>query len=165
MKARQPVVNSPAAPRHELLSGRGVAFLASQVGAQSSRLWRQRLGAAGLDPRTVMVFWNVASAEGRSQRELAEALRLPASRIVNLVDGLEAQGWLVRRTRAGDRRAHALFLTDQGRQLLDRIMAVAAAHEEQFTSGLEPRERAALAKLLSKLASTQGLVEKVHPDF
>jgi len=56
-------------------------------------------------------------------------------------------------------------LTDQGHQLLDRIMAVAAAHEEQFTSGLEPRERAALAKLLSKLASTQGLVERVHPDF
>lgn len=165
MKPRQPPDDAPAARRRELYRGRGVAFLASQVGAHSSRLWSQRLSAAGLEPRAVMLFWNVATGEGRSQRELAEALRLPASRIVDLVDGLEAQGWLERRTKAGDRRAHELYLTAQGRQLLDRIMAIAADHEEQFTGGLQPRERAALTKLLGKVAVNQGLIARVHPDF
>jgi hypothetical protein len=90
MKGVEPPRKSPAAPRSELLSGQGVAFLASQVGALSSRLWRERLREAGLDTRAVMLFWNVATAEGRSQRELAEVLGLPASRVVDLVDALEA---------------------------------------------------------------------------
>ncbi len=165
MKGVEPPRKSPAAPRSELLSGQGVAFLASQVGAHSSRLWSDRLREAGLDTRAVMLFWNVATAEGRSQRELAEVLGLPASRVVDLVDALEAQGWLERRTRAADRRARELYLTHPGRQLLDQIMAIAAAHEERFTSGLEPQERQALTRLLSKVAANQGLITRVHPDF
>jgi DNA-binding MarR family transcriptional regulator len=112
-----------------------------------------------------MLFWNVAGAEGRSQRELSEALRLPASRVVDLIDSLEAQGWLERRPKAGDRRAHALYLTDRGYQLLELVMAIGAAHEAEFTRGLEPPERAALAKLLGKVAANQGLIARVHPDF
>lgn len=161
MKARQP----PGERRSDLFGGRSVSFLLSQVGAHSSRLWSERLRAAGLDSRAVMLFWNVASAEGRSQRELAAALRLPPSRIVDLVDALEGQGWLQRRTRPGDRRAHALYLTDQGRQVLDRVMAIAADHEEHLTSGLQPREREVLMRLLGKVATSQGLIAKVHPDF
>jgi DNA-binding MarR family transcriptional regulator len=151
--------------RSRLFDGESVVFLVSQIGARSSRLWTERLRAEGLEVRSVMLLWNVAGAEGRSQRELAEALQLPSSRVVSLVDGLEAEGWLVRRARADDRRANELYVTDRGRQLLDRVLAIAAEHEEQFARGLQPRERAALTRLLGRLAASQGLIARVHPDF
>lgn len=165
MKKSQPARKSPRAGRNDLFSGEGVAFLASQVGAHSSRVWSDRLREAGLESRSVMLFWNVATTQGRSQRELAEALRLPPSRVVDLIDALEALGCLERRTKANDRRTHELYLTDRGHQLLDRIMSIAAVHEQEFTRGLEPQERIALAKLLGKVAANQALLSRVHPDF
>ncbi len=112
-----------------------------------------------------MLVWNVALAEGRPQRELAETLRLPESRIVKLVDTLEARGWLKRRTPVQDRRARRIYLTRAGRVLLDRIMAVAADHEDELSTGLEPQDRAALVGLLTRVASQQGLIPTVHPVF
>jgi DNA-binding MarR family transcriptional regulator len=112
-----------------------------------------------------MLLWNVAMAEGRSQRELADALGLPGSRIVGLVNALGEQGWLERRINSRDRRARALYLTDQGRRTFDRIMAVAVDHEGHLGRGLTSEERESLVELLGKLALAQGLKAGTHPDF
>ena len=141
-----------------------MAFLASQVGAHSSRLWNERLRSAGLDSRQVLLFWNVAVSEGRSQRELAGMLRLPASRVVGLVDALEARGVVERQTNAGDRRERTIHLTAKGRKLLDRVMAISDEHERALTKSLSAADRANLVKLLSKLAAGQGLGSRAHPD-
>jgi len=121
--------------------------------------------AIGLDSREVMLLWNVAIEEGRSQRELAEALRLPGSRVVALVDRLEAGGWLQRRLSANDRRTRALHLTSKGRKLVDRIMDIAAEHEDELTRGLPARDRTELVDLLTQIAHAQDLIPTSHPDF
>ncbi len=164
MKGDPPQRGPSAARRRALLDGLGVAFLASQVGAHSSRAWNERLRSAGLDSRQVLLFWNVAVSEGRSQRELATTLRLPASRVVGLVDALEARGVVKRRTNSGDRRERSLFLTSKGRKLLDRVMAISDEHERAFTKGLDHADRVALVTLLAKLAANQGLGARAHPD-
>lgn len=164
MKGDSPRPGPSAARRRELLDGLGVAFLASQVGASSSRAWNERLRSAGLDSRQVLLFWNVAVSEGRSQRELARTLRLPASRVVGLVDALEAKGVIKRRTNPEDRRRQALYLTPKGRMLLDRVITISDAHERAFTRGLDHADRAALVNLLAKLAAKQGLDSRAHPD-
>lgn len=112
-----------------------------------------------------MLFRHVALAQGRSQREVARAIGLPASRIVALVDRLEAQGWIERRTSAQDRRTRSLHLTRKGRSVLDGIVAISAEHEAGITRGLKPAERDALIDLLHRLASGHGLIEGVHPGF
>jgi DNA-binding MarR family transcriptional regulator len=103
--------------------------------------------------------------QGRSQREVAEAIGLPQSRSVALVDGLEAKGWIRRRPSVADRRTNALHLTRKGEVALSRIMAVSAEHEASLTRGLEPGERASLVALLNKVAVDQGLIAGVHPGF
>jgi len=111
MAPRQPRRGLSTQRRNDLLRGRGIAFLASRVGARSSRRWGERLRSVDLDARQAMLFWNVAIAEGQSQRQLADALGLPESRIVGLVDSLETDGHLERRTTPSDRRARRLHLT------------------------------------------------------
>lgn len=149
----------------DLLKGRGIAFLVSQVGAQSSRVWNRRVKATGFDSRVVMVLWNVAMAEGRSQIELARSLHLPGTRIVALVDVLEAEGLLERRISPRDRRRRELHVTRKGQALVDRILKISSAHEAEFTDGLTARERAQLLQLLGKVARARGLLPTVHPDF
>jgi DNA-binding MarR family transcriptional regulator len=156
---------TPDTRARELFRGRGIAFLLSQVGAHSSRLWARRLREIELDSRQVMLFWNVAMHEGRSQRALADALGLPSSRVVGLVDELERQGWLERRTNELDRRARALHVTADGHRMLDQIMEVAAAQEAELSAGLTPGERRTLADGLARVAAAQGLIATVHPDF
>jgi DNA-binding MarR family transcriptional regulator len=151
--------------RSDLFQGRGVAFLLSQVGARSSRSWAKRLQPLGLDSRQVMLFWHVAQREGRLQRELADALGLPESRIVGLVDSLESEGLIERRTNPSDRRGRRLHVTDEGRRMLDRMMAVAAQHESEFSDGLSASERRLMIKLLERIANQQRLLSGVHPDF
>jgi DNA-binding MarR family transcriptional regulator len=110
-------------------------------------------------------LWNVAIKEGRSQRELAEALRLPGSRVVALVDRLEAGGWLRRRLSTNDRRTRALHLTPKGQTLVDRIMDIAADHEDDLMHGLRSQDRTQLVGLLTQIARAQDLIPTSHPDF
>ncbi len=143
----------------------GAAFLLSQLGGHSSRVWVARLAKIGLDPREVMLFRHVALAEGATQRAVAKAIGLPPSRIVTVVDRLEANGWIERRTSPRDRRARALHLTRKGRAVLDRIMKVSAEHEADLTRNLKAAEHETLTALLHRVAEGHGLVEGVHPGF
>jgi DNA-binding MarR family transcriptional regulator len=141
----------------------GAAFLLSQLGYHSSTLWQRRLAPLDLDPRHVMLLRHLAGAEGRSQQALGEALRIPASRMVAIVDGLEQRGLLRRRPNPDDRRVRTLHLTDDGRRLLREIGEISREHERQLTTGLARAEREQLIALLSRLAAEQGLAEGVHP--
>lgn len=143
----------------------GAAFLIAQLGGHSSRRWIERLSKADLEPREVMLFRHVAINQGRSQREVAEAIGLPQSRIVALVDGLEAKGWIRRQPSDTDRRTKALHLTRKGRAALTKIMAISAEHEAELTRALDPAKRTALIDLLNEVAVDQGLIAGVHPGF
>jgi MarR family transcriptional regulator for hemolysin len=160
------MATGPSARRRERLrEGHGVAFLASQVGALSSRIWNRSVEKLTLDSRTAMLLWNVAVAEGRTQREMAAALHVPGTRIVEMVDELEERGLVERRMRPGDRRMRELHLTARGRRLVDRIVDLGEIHETEFTAGLSASERNALIELLTKLAAARGLMSTAHPDF
>jgi len=163
-KPSKPTSQTPAQPSVERLRVPGAAFLLSQIGARSSRLWQQRLEPFGLDPRHFVLLRHVAAEEGRSQQALGEALRIPPSRMVALVDDLEQRRLLERRPNPADRRVRALYLTDEGRQLLVEVMKISAEHERDLTRGLAPADREQLVALLNRLAASLGLIEGVHPE-
>jgi DNA-binding MarR family transcriptional regulator len=150
-------------PPAEQLRVPGVAFLLSQLGYHSSRRWKVRLAPLGLDPRQVMVLRRLAGDEGRSQQALGDALQIPPSRMVALVDALEQRGLLRRRPSPSDRRVRTLHLTKEGRRLLSRVMEISLEHEQELCSGLQPANREQLLTLLNRLAAEQGLAEGIHP--
>ena len=152
-----------AEPAAERLRVPGAAFLLSQVGFHSSRLWKERMARLDLDPREVVLLRHVAAAEGQSQQALAESLQIPPSRMVALVDGLEQHGLLERRPIPGDRRVRALHLSRAGRRTLRKVMAASAEHEAELCASLDSTERKQLIALLSRLAAEHGLPTGVHP--
>jgi len=143
----------------------GVAFLLAQLGAYAAERFAERVAALGLNPPQAGILRAIAAAPGRSQQALSEQLGLLPSRVVAFVDLLEERGYVERRRNPGDRRLHALYLTDHGQQLLAEIGQAGRAHEEEITGGLSAGQRDELAALLQALAARHGLTPGVHPGY
>ena len=142
-----------------------LAFLLSQVGINAARQFAERLEEADLQPPLFRILNLVDAAEGRSQQAIGEAIQVPPSRMVALVDELEERGLVERRPNPEDRRIRALFLTRKGRQTLARGREIARAHEEQLTVGMAAADRDRLTQLLQQIVDTQTIGRGVHPGL
>jgi DNA-binding MarR family transcriptional regulator len=95
---------------------------------------------------------NVLDAEqGISQNKLGGCVGMDPSSIVAAVDELERQGRVERRRDPNDRRAYALYLTDEGQATLAAGREIAREAHEQLFGALTIQERAQLHELLLKL--------------
>lgn len=125
----------------------------------------ERLREIDLAPPQAGILRAVAQTPGTSQQQLATFLGMVPSRLVLLLDDLEAKGLVERRDHAEDRRLYALHLTEKGQKTMADIGRVARAHDDAICSALKESERAQLAELLGKIAEHQGLTPGVHPGF
>jgi len=141
---------------------RSVGFTLSTSGYAVARRFRQVLAPVGLEPREFALLRAVALCEGSSQQAIGERLQIPASRMVAFVDGLEARGLLERRRNPADRRARALHLTDEGRELLGRAFVLAVEHERDLCANLSEEQREQLLDLLQRITERLGLPPGVH---
>jgi DNA-binding MarR family transcriptional regulator len=140
------------------------AFLLSKVGFEASRRFRAMLEPLGLEPRQFALLRHVAGAEGQTQQALGDALGIPKSRMVALIDDLEQRGLVERRLRPDDRRARALHVTDAGSACLDKALRVADDHEAYVRERLSGAEHRQLVAMLQRLAD-EDLHLDVHPGL
>lgn len=140
-------------------------FLLSQLGVFAAARFGELIKPAGLTPPTAGVLRILAREPGLSQRALATRLRAAPSRVVVLVDALEAAGLVVRTRDPEDRRNHRLEVTDAGRDTLSTLRAAAERQNEDILGPLDAGEREAFAALVSKLAAAHGLDPEVHAGY
>ena len=144
--------------------GNSVGFTLSQIGLETARQFGEVVGAFGLEPRHFAVLFAVHRDHGQTQQTIGERLAIPPSTMVAIVDHLEMSGLLERRAHVSDRRARALHLTVPGESTLAQAISGAAAQEERICTGFEPRERAQLLALLSRIASNLEVPSSALPD-
>jgi DNA-binding MarR family transcriptional regulator len=143
----------------------GSAFLLAQLGAHAASKFAARMRTVDLTLPLVGVLRFLARNPGATQRELAEAIGMPASRLVAMADELEGRG-LVRRMRdAQDRRSHRITLTASGESELAVIAREAREHKNELLAALSAQEQAQLAELLQRIAAQQGLRPGIHPGL
>lgn len=142
-----------------------VAFLLSQLGAYAAARFAERVAELGLQPSDLGLLRLIAVDQGLSQQALATRLGVAPSRVVALVDALEAKQ-LVERTRSTrDRRVSELHLSERGRTVMGEMRRIGSAHERDLVRGLSDDERRTLAGLLAKVADEHGLEPDVHPGY
>ena len=107
---------------------------------------------AGLSTAQFDVLAQVGSAEGIAQLDLARHLFVTQGNVTQLLDKMEARGWI---QRVPDGRSKRLYLTPAGRDLFDSVVP---PHED-FISGrfnaLTADEQRQLLRLLAKLDHAQ----------
>jgi DNA-binding MarR family transcriptional regulator len=143
--------------------GHSVGFLLSQLGYAVTRRFRAGLEEFSLEPRHFGLLRAIDANARSSQQGLADALHIPASSIVTLLDGLESRGLVTRRPDSNDRRVRVVELTPQGRSVLARAVKVAIETEMELCGWMSPDERELMITRLQDIANHFGLTLGVHP--
>ena len=129
--------------------------------------------AAALTPELVAVYGRHGLGEGEfdvlatlrrqgapyalTPGELGERTMVSSGAVTKRVDRLEARGLVERRAHPSDGRSRTVALTAAGRAVVDAAMDEHVLNEARLLAGLDPDERAALADLLGRLATTLGV--------
>ncbi|KUM85751.1 hypothetical protein AQI88_41595 [Streptomyces cellostaticus] len=133
-----------------------VGFLLGKLGQQANGRFADRLAPLGLRPRHCAVL-EFLSGGPRAQLELAKAVGVTASVVVDMLDELEELG-AVRRVRdTTDRRRQLIELTPAGRELRRQTLSLARQNDEDLLSAIDPAEAAALRQTLGRIAAAIGL--------
>lgn len=140
------------------------AFLLSQLGALASARFAERTREMGLNPRDAGVLRLLGRTPGLSQRSLADRLGAVPSRVVPLIDSLEARGLVERVRSSTDRRNYELRLTAGGWKLLRTLRGIAEQHEAELLAPLTREQSAQLGSLLGLLAGAHALDTDLHRD-
>jgi DNA-binding MarR family transcriptional regulator len=82
---------------------------------------------------------------------LSRAVLLTPGAMTNRIDRLESDGLVRRESEPTDRRGVGVVLTERGRELVDRALAVRFAEAESLAAQLPEHERATLERLLARL--------------
>ena len=94
----------------------------------------------------MMILW---ARESVTAKELGEILLLDSGTLTPLLKKLEAKGLLNRKRSETDERSLVLTITDEGRALKDRALAVPIQMSQRMS--LAPEEALTLYRLLYKL--------------
>lgn len=143
---------------------RNTGYLISRTGMYAQRHFAERMESIGLSPR----MWgalNVLDAEGPvTQQQLGSAIGMDPSTMVATIDELERQGLVQRQRHPSDRRAHALHITDAGRDTLARGRTLARDAQEELLAPLTAADRTVLHDLLLRIAEAGHDRERAAGD-
>jgi len=90
-------------------------------------------------------------AGGMRLRDLGERLFIQPPSVTGVVDRLEREGLVARSKEEEDLRVRRVRLTDEGRAVIERVLAVHAGEIQALMRGLTLRQQATLARLLDQL--------------
>src|SRR5262245_48292993 len=127
--------------------GLQLAHSAKHVG----RAFNDALAGVGGSMPMWFILTNLAGGEWRTQHELARALHIEGPTLTRHIDGLEADGLVVRKRDASDRRAVSVELTEAGRAKHAELLRAVQAFNRRLTAGLSGTELEELRVLLSRL--------------
>ncbi len=108
---------------------------------ETSRLLRTYVDQRARQHGTTRAQWGVMSRlrrqEGLNQAALAEQMDLQPISLARLLDRLQGQNLIERREDPADRRAYRLYLTPEGRALVDDLDEVRTAIAQEVLGGVE----------------------------
>ena len=132
--------------RHDL--GAAFAWLARAMIKAEEPLLR----AHDIEMWDYSVLATLQGGPAPTQSELAAAVGRDKTRLIPILDRLEARGLLRRTPDPADRRNRVVALTAAGRELVGSCRTAIREMEAEFLVALDPDERATFVAVLDRLA-------------
>jgi MarR family transcriptional regulator, lower aerobic nicotinate degradation pathway regulator len=146
------------APKLALYQAPTAGMLLVKLGRAAERWFAEALKPSGLTPRHFGVLFEV-QARPTSQQALIDSIGVDPSKLVGLLNDLEAEGLIVRRRDPDDRRRHIVEVSKLGRTRLQAAEKAAAAVEDRLFAGIDAEQRAELLNVLAQVADSSGILE------
>lgn len=134
-----------------------LGFLLHDTARLLRKRFEQRARNLGLTRAQWQALAFLSKCEGTHQGGLADLLELEPITLVRILDKLEAQGLIERRSHPTDRRIRLLYLTAEARPLLGDMRAIGEATRGEAMVTLSQADRETLFRILTAMKS--NLVE------
>jgi MarR family transcriptional regulator for hemolysin len=128
-----------------------IGVVISDVARLLRTAFDRRVRRLGITRDQWLVLTRLHRNPGASQSELADMLEVERASAGRMIDRLEANGWVERRARNGDRRVKRVYLTAEAERVHRRIWRVAETTVDDALAGLSAQERAQMMRLLTRV--------------
>ncbi|QRM54856.1 MarR family transcriptional regulator [Sinorhizobium sp. BG8] len=132
-------------PRHAILDE------LSRVSRKMRALFDARVKERGLTLARARTLLILSRRGALTQRELADELDIETPTLVRLLDGMETQGFIERRSVEGDRRAKQIVMTNHGQSVAAEVSQLASELRTDVLKGISAEEMAAALGVLQKM--------------
>ncbi|MGO4438544.1 MarR family winged helix-turn-helix transcriptional regulator [Rhizobium sp. RAF56] len=114
----------------------------------------------GMTLARARVFFALSKRDGINQRELADELELETPTLVRILDAMEGQSFIERRSTQADRRAKQIHITEPGRVVAAEIDALATDVRASIVKDISDKELAVALKVIRAMAANLQTVVK-----
>jgi len=126
-------------------------FVLRDVSRLYVQRFEQRASAIGLTLPQCKVLLYLVDREGISQAKLGELTDIEPMTLMRILNRMEADGWLERRSDQADRRARRLYLKAKARPLVDYIWQLMDLTREEGFAGISAKQVRLLIASLGKV--------------
>jgi DNA-binding MarR family transcriptional regulator len=141
-----------ATPNSLIKAGEDVGPLLASLGLA---FWRMK-GAfereIGVSAGTWFSLALLSKKDGISQGELSQKFEIDPSRVTRLAKRLESEGLILRKRDSEDHRIVRMYLSDEGRGLIEDLSEHRVRFDRRIGSMLSPEELTELRRMLGVLA-------------
>lgn len=132
-------------------TGEQFAFELGRVNRQWRKRLDERLKHMDLTQARWVVLLHLSRIGPVSQRELAGVVGVEGPTLVRVLDNLERQGLVLRRSCEEDRRIKRLHLAEAAGPVLAEIMRIASDFRRELLAGVPPEELHAAWRVLKTI--------------
>lgn len=128
-----------------------IGFLLAKAHQRGWALFSEEISRYDLTPPQFSVLAFLWQQDGLTQTELSEKAQIDRTTIGGLLDRMARSNLLERRPHPQDRRAHLVYLTEQGKRLEPELTSLANQVLKRFTAGLSETDKQQLRNMLEIL--------------
>jgi len=112
---------------------------------------REDVRAAGIPTPIWRSLVGLYDSDGMTVGDLAAAVSVLQPTMTKVIDRMERDGYVTRKTGRDDRRKTLIHITPEGKKLIRDLLPVAKAHERALLENYSDKEVATLKRMLREL--------------
>ena len=136
-----------------------IACITNRAGNTLAKNFDKMLISYQISRSNWFAIYYIETIPGINQKHLAEKLGFTPASVAHLVDKLENDGLIVRKSIENDNRVNELSLTNFGKKIFKELIAVSEKYKEICTSNINPEELAIFRKVLENMVENSNTIK------
>jgi MarR family transcriptional regulator for hemolysin len=141
-----------------------LGFLLDDVAYLYARRFEEHARGLSLTLHQCKALAVLGNCEGINQRRLSETSDIVSTKLVRILDRLEAGGWVERSPDPRDRRAHLLTTTESAKPVVQHIWHAVSKANAEALKGLAIRDLPVLTEILARVHANLVALEPLHSE-
>jgi len=141
-----------------------LAFLIHDVSRMRRAVYDQIMKPFNFTRARWWVLAHLSRHDGMMQSQLADVLEVGKASLGSVIEQLEADGWVERRSDPSDKRAKRVFLTRSAQPFIKKMTVAEDEFNRRALAGLDGDDRATLIQLLSQIKESLQSIGKVEGE-